>query len=117
MNEHYIKGKSWAHSRAAWDAVVKPSAATQIAVMGHSAGGSCLISVLQDDENARERVKAMVFRSVGPPAAHPTHFSFNFSLGTLEISDVPLEISCTALMVCGAAIVMNWKEILRQIKS
>jgi len=61
MNDHYKKGKSWHHTRAVWEEVIKPSAACRIAMMGHSAGGSCLISLLQGDAEARERVKALVF--------------------------------------------------------
>lgn len=61
MDEHYRKGKSWEHCRMAWDNIVAPSVASRIACMGHSAGGSCIFSILQGDEAARERVKAVVF--------------------------------------------------------
>eukprot|EP00658_Telonema_sp_P-2_P027050 TRINITY_DN20976_c0_g1_i1.p1 TRINITY_DN20976_c0_g1~~TRINITY_DN20976_c0_g1_i1.p1 ORF type:complete len:434 (-),score=74.63 TRINITY_DN20976_c0_g1_i1:204-1505(-) len=59
MQEHYKRGKSWEHCQAAWEQLVSTSAAEQIACIGHSAGGSCLINLLQHDEAAQERVKAV----------------------------------------------------------
>ena len=69
---YMMEGHNLSHAKAVWDQVVAPSAAKQIALLGHSMGGACFLHVLGKDPSARERVRAVAFSDcVGAGAPEP----------------------------------------------